>query len=105
MKILVINPCKKEDYLATSIIEGLKKTKHEIYYTDEGNGADNIINDSEFIYHSKNCDYIFAIWGKSKFNGVKEPKFYLIDKSKIKSISELPPASLPVLTALPLIGG
>ena len=80
MKILVINPCKKEDYLATSIIEGLKKTKHEIYYTDEGNGADNIINDSEFIYHSKNCDYIFAIWGKSKFNGIKEPKFYLIDK-------------------------
>ena len=30
---------------------------------------------------------------------------YLINKSKTKSISELPPASFPVLTAFPLMGG
>lgn len=80
MKILVITPILKEDYLATSVIEGLKKTHHEIYYTDKGNGVDKTINDNEFIKHSKDCDYIFAIWGKSKFNNIQEPKFYLIDK-------------------------
>lgn len=79
MKILVINPIK-EDYLATGIIEGFKKTNHEIYYTDKGNGVNETIDDQQFISHAKNCDYIFAIWGKSKFNGVREPKFYLIDR-------------------------
>lgn len=82
MKILVITPHIKEDYLATGIIEGLKKTNHEIYYTDKGNGVNETIDDQQFIYHAKNCDYIFAIWGKSKFNGIQEPKFYLIDKVK-----------------------
>lgn len=80
MKILVITPHLKEDYLAKGIIEGLKKTNHEIYYTDKGNGVDKTISDEEFIKHAVNCDYIFAIWGKCKFNGIQEPKFYLIDK-------------------------
>lgn len=80
MKILVINPNRKEDYLATTIIDGLKKNNFEVYYTGEGNGANNIINDKQFIEHYKDCDYIFAIWGKSIYNGVPEPKFYLIDQ-------------------------
>ena len=80
MKILVINPHKKHDYLASVIIEGLKKLDIELYYTDQGNGADKIISDDLFIEHYKSCDFIFAIWGKSIYNGVPAPKFHLIDR-------------------------
>jgi hypothetical protein len=80
MKILVINPQQKHDYLASSIIEGLNNSGYEVYYTSNGNGAINIISDEQFISHYDTCNFIFAIWGKSIFNGVPEPKFYLIDK-------------------------
>lgn len=81
MKILIINPNKKHDYLANSIIEGLRNYDNiEIYCTSDGNGAINIIDDFQFIEHYKTCDFIFAIWGKAIYNGVPEPKFYLIDK-------------------------
>lgn len=81
MKILIINPNKKHDYLANSIIEGLRNYDNiEIYCTSDGNGAINIIDDFQFIEHYKTCDFIFAIWGKAIYNGVPEPKFYLIDQ-------------------------
>jgi len=79
MKILAITPNGKHDYLAASILEGLKKYKLDLYCTGIGNGAVNIINDEEFKHHYKTCDYIFAIWGKCIYNGIPEPKFYLID--------------------------
>lgn len=80
MKILIINPQGKYDYLASGIIEGLKQSGIDIYCTSNGNGAVNIITDEEFINHYNSCDYIFAIWGKSIYNNVPEPKFYLIDQ-------------------------
>jgi hypothetical protein len=80
MKILAITPQGKHDYLASNIIEGLKKLNIELYCTNEGNGAINIISEDEFIKHYNTCDFIFAIWGKSIYNNVPEPKFYLIDQ-------------------------
>lgn len=79
-KVLVINPSRKHDYLASSVIEGLLKLNIELYFTSTGNGATNIITDAEFITHSYDCDYIVAIWGKSIYNGIPEPKYYLINK-------------------------
>lgn len=79
MKILVINPTK-HDYLAFHIIEGLKKFDIELYYTSIGNGATNTISDQEFMQHYATCDYIFAIWGKCIYNGIPEPKYYLINQ-------------------------
>lgn len=79
MKILAITPEGKHDYLVSSIIEGLNKYDIEIYYTGYGNGETNRISDEEFINHYSNCDFIFAFWGKSVYNGVPSPKFHLID--------------------------
>jgi len=76
MKILAITPDGKMDYLATSILEGLKKFDIELYCTNEGNGAVNIISDNEFHKHVKDADFVFAIWGKVRDNN--PPKFYLI---------------------------
>lgn len=80
MKILAITPCGKHDYLTSVVIEGLKKLNIELYCTDTGNGAINLITDEQFINHYQTCDYIFAFWGKSIFNGIPAPKFYLIDQ-------------------------
>jgi hypothetical protein len=80
MKILAITPNGKHDYLASGILEGLKKYELNLYCTSTGNGTVNIINDDEFKHHYKTCDYIFAIWGKCIHNGVPEPKYYLIDE-------------------------
>ncbi len=80
MKILAITPNGKMDYLASSIIEGLKKYDIELYCTGTGNGDVNNITDKQFIEHYETCDFIFAIWGKSVFNNVPEPKYYLIDQ-------------------------
>ena len=80
MKILAITPQGKHDYLVSSVIEGLKNLNIELYCTNEGNGSINLVNDNQFINHYQTCDYIFAFWGKSIYNGIPEPKYYLIDK-------------------------
>ena len=80
MKILAITPNGKHDYLASSILEGLKKYDIELYCTGKGNGDINNITDIQFKEHYKTCDFIFAIWGKSIYNNVKEPDYYLIDE-------------------------
>jgi|15BtaG_2_1085339.scaffolds.fasta_scaffold00698_6 hypothetical protein len=80
MKILAITPNGKHDYLASSILEGLKKYDIELYCTGAGNGDINHIPDEQFKEHYKTCDYIFAIWGKSIYNNVTPPNYYLIDE-------------------------
>jgi hypothetical protein len=80
MKILAITPNGKHDYLASSILEGLKKYDIELYCTGTGNGDVNHITDEQFIEHYNSCDFIFAVWGKSIHNNVKEPNYYLIEE-------------------------
>ena len=81
MKIVVIPPKDKLDYLAETIIEGLYKNKIDIYSSDTGNGISplDVYTDEEIIEHSKDCDYIFVIWGKIR-NHFPGPKYHLVDK-------------------------
>ena len=81
MKIVIIPPKNKLDYLAETIIEGLYKHGYEIYSSDMGNGVleTDVYSDDEIIEHSKSCDYIFVIWGK-KVGGFPGPKYYLLDR-------------------------
>ena len=81
MKIVVIPPKQKLDYLAETIIEGLYKNNIDVYSSDLGNGikGEDVYTDKEIIEHSKDCDYIFVIWGKVKRN-FPGPKYYLLDK-------------------------
>jgi len=78
MKILAITPNGKHDYLVSSILEGLKKYDIELYCTGTGNGDVNYITDEQFIEHYNTCDFIFAFWGKSIHNNVKQPNYHLI---------------------------
>lgn len=86
MKIIVIPPNQKLDYLAETVIEGLYKHNITIFSSDSGNGIRNedVYSDDTIISLSKTCDFIFVIWGKktSQFPG---PKYYLLDKIKDKS--------------------
>lgn len=80
MKVLCITPNRKRDYLAECVIEGLKENNVELHCTDFGNGVDKIYSEDEVIRTGETYDYIFAIWGKSYFNGVPPPRFHLIEK-------------------------
>jgi len=81
MKIVVIPPRDKLDYLAETIIEGLYKNGADIYSSDAGNGirAGDVYSDRQIVEHSKDCDYIFVIWGKVK-NQFPGPKYYLVNE-------------------------
>ena len=80
MKIVVIPPKDKLDYLAETIVEGLYKNNMEVYSSDLGNGIrqNDVYSDEEIIKHSKDCDYIFVIWGKIK-SGFPGPKYHLLN--------------------------
>lgn len=77
MKLVCITPNSKHDYLASSIIEGLKLANHELYCSDIGNGIDVSYSDAEIVHHAKDADYIFVLWGKVNTNN--PPKYYLLD--------------------------
>lgn len=77
MKIVCITPNLKHDYLASSIIEGLRLLNHELYCTDIGNGITESYSDQEIVHHAKDADYIFVLWGKVNTNN--PPKYYLLD--------------------------
>ena len=85
MKVIVIHPGEKWDCLAESVIEGLYENNIDIYASDFGNGVKrpDIYTDSEIIMHSKDCDYVFVIWGKirDRFPG---PKYYLLKDISMK---------------------
>ena len=55
MKIVVIPPKQKLDYLAETIIEGLYKNNIDVYSSDLGNGIkeEDVYSDEEIIEHSK----------------------------------------------------
>lgn len=76
VKILAITPHEKWDCLATTVLEGLTKCDVELYCTDEGNEATNIISDEEFVAHYPTTDYILAFFSKME---TPPPKYYLID--------------------------
>ena len=80
MKIVVIPPKDKLDYLAETIVEGLYKNRMDIYSSDLGNGIrkDDVYSDEEIVEHSKDCDFIFVIWGKIK-SGFPGPKYHLLN--------------------------
>ena len=81
MKIVVIPPKDKLDYLAETIVEGLYKNEMDVYSSDTGNGIrkEDVYSDEQILEHSKDCDYIFVIWGKirDQFPG---PKYHLVDE-------------------------
>ena len=85
MKIVVIPPKDKLDYLAETIVEGLYKNRMDIYSSDLGNGIrkDDVYSDEEIVEHSKDCDFIFVIWGKIK-GGFPGPKYHLLAQIKQK---------------------
>ena len=78
MKIIAITPNKKFDAVASVVIEGLYDTGCEVIATDYGNGVKKTYTDDEVIFHSKDADYIFVIWGKIRGN--QSPKYYLLNK-------------------------
>jgi len=80
MKIIAITPNKKYDYLANATIEGLKENSITIIASDEGNGIsqDDVYSDDEIVEHSKDADFIFAIWGKA--TNERPAKYYLLEK-------------------------
>ena len=80
MKVVVIPPKEKLDYLAETIIEGLYKNNIDIYSSDLGNGIKekDVYSDEEIIKHSKDCDFIFVIWGKITRN-YPGPKYSLLN--------------------------
>lgn len=73
MKVIVICPKEKRDYLATHFIEGLYDNGVDVYATDFGNSVKTVYKDSEILDHSKSADYVFYIWGQG-FSG----KEYLV---------------------------
>jgi hypothetical protein len=66
MKIVVIPPQLKLDYLAESVIEGMYKCGVEIISSQLGNGIreEDVYSESGVLSHVEDCDYVFAIWGK-----------------------------------------
>ena len=68
MKIAVVTPYKKLDYLAETIIEGLYRNEIEIRCSCPGNGVRNedVLPEDAFYEYAKSADYIFAIWSKKK---------------------------------------
>lgn len=91
MKIVCITPQLKTDYLATSIIEGLKLNGHNLYCTSLGNGVDKTYTEQEIFKHALDADYIFVIWGKNTpfkyynyfLDGINQPhKCVYIDGSE-----------------------
>jgi hypothetical protein len=78
MNILCITPNLKQDYIAELVIEGLKKTDYNVFFTDYGNGVEKVIHDNEI--KNINFDYIFSLFSKIRDN--KPPKNYLLDKFK-----------------------
>tara|TARA_R100001443_G_scaffold100541_1_gene107977 strand:+ start:4207 stop:5178 length:972 start_codon:yes stop_codon:yes gene_type:complete len=86
MKVVVIPPKEKWDALAESVIEGLYENNIKLYSSDIGNGIkqSDVYTDDEIIEYSKDCDYIFVIWGKVR-NQYPGPKYYLLDKIYKKS--------------------
>jgi len=79
MKIITINPYNSPDFLANTILEGFSKIKDlEIIASAPNQYIKNIYNDQEIVAHSKDADYIFIIWDKSK-DDRPQPKYYLAD--------------------------
>lgn len=65
MEILCYTPDFKYDYLVAGIIEGLKKTPGvNIYCTNPGNGAINILEKDKIVSKALECDVIFILHGK-----------------------------------------
>ena len=66
MKIVVIPPKEKWDFLAESVIEGFYENNIEVYSSDIGNGIkeSDVYSDDEIIEHSKSADYIFVFFGR-----------------------------------------
>jgi hypothetical protein len=80
MKIIAITPYQKMDSLATLVIDGLYNNGVEVIATDPGNNVKQVYANDEVLEHAKDADYIFAIWGKHGANGIRAPKFYLLDQ-------------------------
>ena len=80
MKIVVIPPKDKLDYLAETIIEGLYRNGINVYSSDTGNGIreSDVYSDELIIEHSKDADYVFVIWGKIT-RDYPGPKYYLLN--------------------------
>jgi hypothetical protein len=76
MKVICITPHQKEDYLASCIIEGLKKLNVEIIHTDAGNGLKGYTSDPEILQHAGSASAVLAIWSKKRNPG---PRFHLLD--------------------------
>ena len=86
MKIVVIAPKEKWDFLAESVIEGFYENNLEVYSSDIGNGIkeSDVYSDEDIIKHSEDCDYIFVIWGKIT-GGYPGPKYHLLEKINKKN--------------------
>jgi len=83
MKIVTINPHQppphRADFLAESIMEGLKKNNVEVISSAPGLHAGKVVRDEELIEHSKDADFIIVIWDKLR-RDKPEPKYHLLDK-------------------------
>ncbi len=78
MKIVAITPDRKRDYLAETIIEGLRDLGVELHVSDPGNGVETACSEDEFVRHAEDADYVFVLFGKVRDNRVA--KRHLLDR-------------------------
>jgi hypothetical protein len=68
MKIAILNPLEKFDYLAHTIIDGLSQTKNvEFKALHLSNGItpeNHLPTCKDFLHYAKEADYVFVLWGK-----------------------------------------
>lgn len=77
MRIACITPDRKHDYLVSTVLSGLKSANIQFEVSNSGNGCVQNLNDYEFIQYAKDCDYIFAFFGKVRDNS--PPKYNLLN--------------------------
>lgn len=82
MKVGVITPDGKQDYLVELVIEGLRKRGDIIFATDLSNGVDRseVLDDNKFIQKSSEFDALIVFFGKVRGN--RSPKYHLLDSLK-----------------------
>lgn len=85
MKVVVVPPNIKQDFITELVIEGLRDLNCEIFSSDRGNGLrDNeVYSDDDIVHAANTADAVLFFFGKVKGN--MPPKHYLLDRLQDRS--------------------
>lgn len=83
MRIACITPDRKQDYLVSTVLEGLTELDHvELVVSDPGNGVTNPrMSDEDFIRQANACDAVIVFFGKVRGN--QPVRRYLLDNIRL----------------------